>query len=137
MVSETDGSGDAGSRQEKRSRDEKVKPPKMVPVKVIRREGESLIVEHNDRWFYVPVSIVDDKGRIPEPDLKAAPRYGVEWEDAISPVTIEPKELAACFRASGIRTLQDMERNMMGAKNCLASLLMQSVVDIYKKAKEG
>lgn len=83
--------------------------PKFVKVRIVRKKGQSALVEWDDGCLhraYVPVSVLDDS-QCPEDVLEEAPAHGVPWELLLDLSEVTPEAVADKLRRRGIWTAED------------------------------
>lgn len=105
MVQKTDGSSDEGSA-------EKVRKPrvKWIDVRVIRKKGESVLVEFVIEEFYRRVlipSVELKDGKAPESVLDRGIVYGEPWEDFMD-MNASKEAMANELRRRGMWVAEDV-----------------------------
>jgi len=88
----------------------------MIPVKVVARQGQSLLVEwmaDNGRYQrgYLPKSDVIDNEADPSKLALAIP-FGIDWSNCLPEITPpSPESIANELRRAGIWSLEDARNN--------------------------
>ena len=92
---------------------EKTKHAKPIPVSVLKRDGDVVLVEwvKNGEAFrgYLPQAVLGDGG-VAEDELEAAMPYGIPWADLLT-VNASASDLNKCLKNAGLWTAADVQNN--------------------------
>lgn len=116
------------------------KPVKKINVRIITRRGATALVDWVDgdepRRAYVPAELVQD-GQVPEDELEAGAQVGVRWEEFIKGPAATPEDYANALRRHGIYTLEDMERNLLSARQAFWECATIRLGDLIKAVRRS
>lgn len=116
----------------------KKKKPKQVKVRVIRRRGESALVEWLDgdqqNRVMIPVTAVVD-GLVADDVLSAGVPYGVPWAELVQLTATAEKIQAELYRV-GVWTVDDLRRNPQLALGAVQRIYGVDLSALMRAAKE-
>lgn len=108
-------------------------------VKVLNREGASVLVEWNDGEIhraYIPVTALKENGTVHKSTLEAGIPYGLEWEDIIGELKATPVEVGRKLRAAGIWTANDLFKNGNAALGAIQAAYGLDLATLMAAAQE-
>ena len=130
-IQEKDGTSDAASGKGKRAR-----RVKLVPVRVVHREGKAALVEWMDKGepfrVIVPAEMAETK-KVPKDVLEAGYAYGEDWAqvEGVTPL------LALELKRVGIWTKDDMRaRSHLARAAVTRAFVPQMMKALLKYARE-
>jgi hypothetical protein len=100
------------------------KAESLIPVRIIRENGPTALVEWSVfmadgqpdwRRAYVPKEVIHDL-RVEASELDAGTAYGVRWEEFVT-VTATPQQIGMELRRRGIWTEREFETRIMEAQS--------------------
>lgn len=86
----------------------------MMDLKIIKRVGEAILVEWRDEEGVHRATLPADS---PMTDPEQGIPYGRQWEEILSPTTVERK--AQALREAGIWTARDLRQNIQRVRAAL------------------
>jgi hypothetical protein len=92
---------------------EKQTKPKLIPVSVLKRDGDVVLVEwvRDGEAFrgYLPQAMLGDSG-VAEDELEAAMPYGIPWADVLT-INASVSDLNKRLKNAGLWTAADVQNN--------------------------
>ena len=101
---------------------ESAQQPATTKVYVIAKKGASVLVQWNEgetvKRGFVPIKAVTGDQCISD-ILDMAISQSVGWDKFIQPITISPERIANALYGAGFFTVQDIERDPIGAQSAI------------------
>ena len=111
--------------------------PELVPVRIIDRQGDSVLVQvEGPQRYYIPRSAVK-AGKAPADVIAKGIEYGIRWEDYLDLSDLTVEVLASKLRRNGIWTLEDIEARDRRIAQMAWNVIGKAVRQAAKQAESG
>ena len=112
--------------------------PEFIPVTVVKRSHEAVLVEfvRDGKVGRVIIPASADVLALTAGDLDLGIPWGIPWEDLLKEVTITPAQLAEALHNAGIWTAQDLQVNTRAAIGALQAVFQIDLAYLLTVARE-